>query len=168
MTDEIWRDVLEREGLYEVSNLGRVRRSGAGINTFVGKVLKPGLDPKGYAKVVLSGRKIKKVHHLVLEAFVRPRPDGLVCNHKNGVKNDNRLDNLEWVTPSENTQHGFDVLHRISPKGEAHWRVVLNQKKASEIVRLYETGRYSQWKLAGMFEVGRSTIQRVVSGASWR
>lgn len=105
---EEWRSVVGWEGLYEVSNLGRVRSK-----TRYKKVLKGYVIPSGYVEVILSTKnkgKHKLVHRLVCESFI-PNPQAKPCvNHKDGNKTNNCVLNLEWVTYSENERHSFDVL----------------------------------------------------------
>ncbi|WP_353057975.1 NUMOD4 motif-containing HNH endonuclease [Propionimicrobium sp. PCR01-08-3] len=108
---ELWLPVVEYEGLYEVSDLGRVRsldrvtKQGA---KKVGRVLKPhksGHSTHQQVHLCRDGTsKSRKVHQLVLEAFVGPRPDGCMALHYNDVKTDNRLVNLRWGTCQENRQ----------------------------------------------------------------
>jgi hypothetical protein len=91
---------------YEVSDRGRVRR------TDTTRIKRPTPDRKGYLRVFLyhDGRKRTRfVHQLVLRAFVGPCPLGQEANHRDGVKSNNRLANLEYVTPSENNQHAWDT-----------------------------------------------------------
>ncbi len=169
MDTEIWKPVFGWEGLYEVSNLGRVKRILSSNSTMAGKILKPLFGKYLRVHLYAPGRnKRVSVHSMVLEAFIGTRPTGMVGNHKNGNKHDNRKENLEWVTPSENTKHGFDVLHRNTPRGESHGMSKLKSSDAEEIRKLYGTGAFGQWALARLFNVGRSTIQRVVSGKTWR
>ena len=114
MTEEIWRPVVGYEGLYEVSNTGRVRS----LDRYVrcksyrlhkGKVLSPGKDKDGYLFVVLScngKHKTIAVHKLVAQAFI-PNPDDLpIINHKDEDKTNNRVDNLEWCTAKYNMNYG--------------------------------------------------------------
>lgn len=96
---ELWRPVVGYEGTYEVSDAGRVRRVG-------GRVLKrTGRGKNRYPSVNLSVAGVARcrfVHLLVIEAFVGPRPLGMQARHLNGDRNDPRLVNLRWGTPSEN------------------------------------------------------------------
>lgn len=98
-----WRPVVGFEGMYEVSNDGQVRTLFRGLN----KAKHTMIDRKGYVSVRLCGpkrafMKRKRVHSLVLEAFVGPKPEGMQCRHLNGNKQDNRLENLAWGTAKEN------------------------------------------------------------------
>lgn len=125
MTDERWLPVVGYEGRYEVSDQGRVRSLLRG-----GRYLKPLYDRKGYLYVCLTGaRSVQKrypVHGLVLGAFTGPRPPGMVCRHGTGGKEDNRLSNIRWGTPSENNydlvRDGTHVQARKThcPKGHPY------------------------------------------------
>jgi hypothetical protein len=108
--EEFFKDIEGYEGLYQVSNLGRVKSLiYRGIKR--DKVLKAGVDTQGYLSVNLykSGKcKSKNVHRLVALAFV-PNPDKKAqVNHINALKEDNCVNNIEWSTPSENIRHAIN------------------------------------------------------------
>ena len=114
---EIWKDIKGYEGLYQVSNLGRVV-SFYGKNgklTHTPKLLSGKLDKDGYTEVRLCKNgnvSYKRVHRLVAEHFLHG-DKSLQVNHKNGDKSNNRADNLEWVTPKENIIHAHKLgLHK--------------------------------------------------------
>ncbi|MFL2104164.1 NUMOD4 motif-containing HNH endonuclease [Mycobacteroides abscessus] len=110
MAAEVWRPV-EGYKAYEVSSFGRVRSKGFIMNNGAfrkGIILKPYPDPKGYLKVDIH-RNIKKVHRLVAQAFIENSMNKPQVNHKDGDKSNNHIDNLEWMTNSENTQHAWDT-----------------------------------------------------------
>lgn len=115
---EIWKDVLDYEGLYLVSNFGRVKSLIKGI------ILKPGFKGRGYLCVNLcKDGKLKNflVHRLVVEAFQGKIPEGLVVNHLNEIKTDNRLENLEICTHKENLNYGTSRARiSASKKGKKH------------------------------------------------
>ena len=132
MEEEVWKPIKGYEGLYEISNLGRVKSlnyRGTGKE----KILKNIEDYKGYLEVCLTknGRhKIFRVHRLVAEAFI-PNPENKPCvDHINTIKNDNRIENLRWVTNKENnnnplTKKKYSKNHRKQNSEES-------KKKMSE------------------------------------
>lgn len=100
--NEVWKPITGYELMYSVSNLGNIRNETTGLN------LKPWKNWKGYLLVDLysNGKAThKSVHRLVAEAFLGSK-HGMQVNHKNEVKSDNRLGNLEWVTQKENINYG--------------------------------------------------------------
>ena len=106
---EEWRDIVGYEGLYQVSNMGRVRSLNYN-KTGVTKIMKHSMT-KGYHHIMLSKNgKVKRfrVHRLVAQAFI-PNPQGLPdINHKDENKNNNCIDNLEWCTKDYNNNYSFN------------------------------------------------------------
>src|SRR5688500_18178567 len=108
-----WVAIEGQDGLYSVSREGQVRSERYGI-------LKTN-DARDYRTVQLANRKRFTVHRLVAAAFIGPRPQVAQINHKNGIKSDNRAENLEYCTGSQNMKHCF-MTGLQSNRGEKHSR----------------------------------------------
>ena len=116
---EIWKDINGYCGYYEISNIGRVkskkRQTNNSTTTFMTKeiILKSYLNKAGYPSVALYVSKKKKstvkVHRLVAKVFISNPHSKKTVNHINGIKTDNRVENLEWATHKENMQHAFET-----------------------------------------------------------
>lgn len=110
---EIWKDIKDYEGLYQISNLGRVKS----LHFSKELLLKPRLTGRGYCQIDLQRNKDIKhalVHRLVAEAFI-PNPDNLpYVNHKDEDKTNNRVDNLEWCTQLYNIRYGTGLRRRVA------------------------------------------------------
>lgn len=124
---EVWKDIHGYEGLYQVSNLGRVR-SLNWRNT--GEIRELCLKPhnRGYLQIELTNRGIKKtftVHRLVALHFVQGFQDGFVVNHINENKTDNRADNLEWISQSENTDYSYARHSSVRERSRKNIRPVV-------------------------------------------
>lgn len=171
---EQWKAIPGYEGVYEVSDQGRVRSVRRATNTYPGRVLKTSKNRREYHRVSLSkdGRtRTASVHRLVVIAFLGNRPE-MEVNHIDGDKSNNKLENLEYVTRSENERHAHDKLGKVTipPRfyGENHPQSVLTWKKVDHIRGLYETGKYSTRALGKMYGVSKTTIGHVVFQRTWR
>jgi hypothetical protein len=105
MRKEIWKDIPGYEGCYQASDLGRIRS----IRFNKDKKLKPSIDGGGYFQLGISKNKQRycfKVHTLVALTFIGPRPDGLIIDHIDGNKKNNKSDNLQYITSRQNTLKG--------------------------------------------------------------
>lgn len=117
---EEWRDVVGFEGQYQVSNLGRLRsldftqtikgRWGMTERKIKGRIRKLKMIKNGYLVVCLKHNKTFLVARLIAITFLGNPPEGCEVNHKDGVKTNNKVDNLEWVTKSENQIHRYNIL----------------------------------------------------------
>ncbi len=160
---EIWKDVFDYERLYQVSNWGRVK------SLYVNRILLP-TPADQYSHVTLrknGERKTLKVHRLVAIAFLEPpmSAEEWQVNHKNGIRNDNRVVNLEWCTQKENIQHAFANIPRkklIPPKGEKHHSAKLNDAEIEEIRSL--KGLVKGVELAKRYGVCASLITKIQKG----
>lgn len=118
--EEIWKPIPNTNDLYEASNFGNIRSKNHVDHRnrpWPGKVLKQFRNGKqGYLGVTIN-RKSQKTHRLVCAAFFGDRDSKTHVNHKNGIRSDNRVDNLEWCTAQENAKHSYGVLGRKSSGG---------------------------------------------------
>jgi len=155
---EIWKDIDGYSGIYQVSNLGRVRSTdryviancNGGIKLLKGKLFHPTLrKPKGRKDgyyVVNLQKKTHLVHALVLRTFVPNIENKPTVNHKDGNKKNNKLSNLEWATYSENNQHALDNNLR-KPRGvtvyqrDSNMKLIKKYKSASEASRITKISR---------------------------
>lgn len=132
--NEIWKSIEGYEGMYEVSSIGKIKGIPRKFRTNT-KILKPLINIKNkYTYVQLStGGKIKavRVHRIVAMAFIPNTDNKPYVNHKDGNKSNNCLDNLEWVTESENTQHALD--NDLIAKGEKSYLSKISLETAKYI-----------------------------------
>lgn len=156
---EIWKDIKGYERLYQVSNLGRIKslerkvisynRGRTYERTYPEKILKQAKDKDGYVQVNLSKNgkgRTRKVHRLVAQAFISNFEEKPEVNHINGIRDDDRVDNLEWCTSSENNIHAYKVLKRGYKLPNKEQRKKYLDKVSKEIIqyeiKIVEKARY--------------------------
>jgi hypothetical protein len=172
--DERWLPVVGWEGVYEVSDRGRVKRVGPAKGVTIGQIRSSKPNIKGYPAVQLwrdNQREPWLTHRLVAEAFIGPCPEGHEINHKDGNPQNLRPSNLEWVTHRENQRHAADVLGRKMGRphqGEANGGGrKLTEVDVREIRQLHATGSYTLAELGEQFEVTKQMIWQIVHGYAW-
>jgi hypothetical protein len=168
---EQWREIQGYEGVYEVSDLGNVRRVKPASGTRPGSRLKPLPDSCGqYFMVSLSNHAVMKrflVHALVAVAFLGKRPRGRQVNHKDGDKRNNAASNLEYVTRRENMAHAYrlGLVGKQDNRGERNNSAKLTVDQVLQIRSL--RGRCSSPEVARRFSISRSQAHKVLCGQAW-
>ncbi len=161
-----WIPIKGYENRYEVSDCGKVRS----IKRKTPRMLKPFKDAGGYLRVNLysgtkDSMKMHFVHDLVAEAFIGPKPPAMTVNHKDGVKMNNAVSNLEYLTLSDNLRHA----HRtglIDNRGENNGRAKLTEPDVYVIC----SGLWSGETVAGTaqsYDVSFTTVWSIWTGKTW-
>lgn len=185
MTEEIWKDIEGYEGGYQVSNLGRVRsverfikfkQNGKEVvKRYKSKILQPYRDKDGYLRVLLSyggKRKNDFIHRFVAQAFIVNPENKPQVNHINTIKEDNRVENLEWVTCLENIRHKWENgKHDTSYcSGINHYKHKFSKEDVLFIRKNYKhrDKRYGVTALSKLFKVSHSLISDIVANKTYK
>lgn len=165
---EEWRDVAGFENLYLISSHGRIQTLHSGKSRR-GSMRSLVLTKAGYFRVILFNKDHRKrilVHRLVCEAFI-PNPLGLpFVNHKNGVRNDNRIENLEWCTAKQNSEHAANVLHSYEVGVNKHG-AKLDEADVRSIRGSYKGGENCA-SIGRRFGVSKQTVKSIVDRLKWK
>ena len=180
--EEVWKDIEGYEGLYQVSSLGRVKSLKRLITRKYGykkreqrineKLLRFSNNSKGYSQFKinkLGKQKTFRAHTLVARAFIPNHKKHEEINHKNGIKTDNRVENLEWCTRQENIDHAWKKgLVKNIQNGEKINTSKLTEKQVLEIREKYGSKKCNYSEIARKYNVWSSTISRVINKETWK
>jgi len=163
---EIWKDVVGYEGLYNVSNLGRIKSCTRVLKNGEFVLMKPRITKFGYLSIQLSKNNFYKhffVHVLVSAAFDRPKKNKKEqINHIDGNKLNNNIFNLEIVSPSENLKHSYRIGLK-SQKGEKH---ASNKLKNNQVLDIFNrNGTF--FEIAKLYNISFQMVSRIKNGLAW-
>ena len=178
MEEEIWKDIEDFEGLYQVSNLGRVKSLVRPYRR-TEKIITATPNTAGYLIVGLrrpGSVKSMLVHRLVMQAFEPiDNKDEMSVNHKDFNITNNRLENLEWCTVLENNQHFWEFkgrdeggIDKTKTTGSNHHLSNLTEEDVLNIRAMHATGNYSVHGLARMLGMPESTVRCIVKRKTWK
>lgn len=171
---EIWKDIKGFEGLYQVSNFGRVKRLAHAVKTIKGQrnlgeqIKKQSVRKDGYMCVSIrkEGERFGfLVARLVAIHFIENPEGKSEVNHISGDKSDNNVANLEWTTRKENAQHAMRT--GLMPTGEGHGMSKLKEFEVKEMRELYSMGNVSTGELGKKYNVSYKNVWLIVTNRAW-
>ena len=163
---EQWKDIPGFETYYEASNYGQIRRIGRVAGAVVGRIIKESTNKAGYKRVGLwrEGRLYNTYSHRAIASAFYGKSE-LPVNHINGIKTDNRVQNLEFVTHKQNAIHAIDVLgHKRC--GQFSSAAKLSVDDVLAIRQRFSSGE-SAYAIAKTVPVTHSTVHRIVTRRIW-
>lgn len=170
--NEEWRQITGYTD-YEVSRLGRVRRSVDRHNSKAGRILKATPDDSGYPRVALyrplggKRQKLEAVHRLVCLTFQGPPPTPLhEVAHEDGIRSNCKNDNLRWATKKEN--HADKKRHGTQQIGVKNPNAQLRPQIVAAIRAMYRKGKFGLSRTAKHFGVGKGTVHQIVRYETWK
>jgi len=176
---ERWKDIKGYEGIYQISNMARVKSLGreqrVKLNNNITsafrpeKIIKVSINTDGYLTLCLTKnyfKKTVKIHRLVAIHFIKNKYNKPYVNHKDGNKLNNSIENLEWCTYQENLKHA--MMHGLRANHERHGAAKLTKKEARLIRELRYSNKMKYKDLSEMFNVAQGTIQSILHNRTWQ
>lgn len=165
----LWKDIPSTNGKYQANDYGHIR------NSKTERILVPQKGVNNYLVVTIyPGKHSRPIHQLVAEAFHGIRPDGLIVNHKDGDKQNNCSDNLEYITSSENNIHALRNglrkvadMEKVIKRGVEHYRSTLNEDQVLQIRQLRHEG-LSAGKIASKLGLPIGPVGGVAYGKTYK
>ncbi len=169
--NEIWKEIKTYDYSVFVSNIGRIQSNGRGKLKFIN-----GSISFGYKKISIAIKGKYKaifIHRLVAMAFIENPENKPFINHINGIKNDNRVENLEWCTMLENNIHAYKTGLKVLPKGKDHKRSkpIIQFSMSGQFIREWESSRHPERELGfrqGCIMNCLSGLQKSAHGFIWK
>lgn len=168
---EIWKDIKDYEGLYQASNLGRIKSLIKWKDGKTERILVQLPDTRGYYTVNLyKNKQIKRcfVARLIAKTFIYCNDNLLTVNHINSIKTHNYISNLEWITRSENSKLAHINRNYEHNFGSKNGNSKLQENQVRDIRSLYATGKFSYTCLGKLFNIHFSVIGRIIKGITWK
>lgn len=178
---ERWEDIEGYEGMYQVSNHGRVRsldrmvkRRMNGKEFMVnrsGSIMSLSPRPNGYLRIELNKngkRETFSVHRLVALHFIANSQNKREVNHIDGDKENNHVNNLEWTTRSENELHAYESGIKETIKGEDNGKSKLSETDVIEIRNAYRLGCFTYSELANAYGITKGTVGPIIRRETWK
>lgn len=167
---ESWKLLSVR---YAVSTMGRIATFGKHLRPdckfhSIPSIMKPAKDARGYLRTVMDGATIK-VHRVIAEAFI-PNPENhATVNHKNCIKTDNRVGNLEWMTHADNVRHGAANGRLIPMRGSRNGHSKLKEEQVLKIIQLSRETNMTRKEIAALWDnVTVLDIKEIRAGKKWK
>lgn len=176
---EIWKDIKDYEGLYQVSNLGKIKSLERIVeydtppykHTVKEKLRSLSIKNNGYLFVSLykdNKGKNFHIHRLVAEAFIDNIKNKATVNHIDSDKTNNNVSNLEWATQSENNKHAYKVGARKPLAADKCTFTKTTEKQVLEMRKLYATGNYSYKELATLYNLSYDGVWAIIKRKRWK